>query len=82
MYVTLDPARGWLTVTDTLTVPASLVREGTVDFLLHGALGLMRSTPPASRVPLRTGSRDDATRFFGINASRPTSTRMLPRAGA
>ena len=79
MHVTLDPARGWLTVTDTLTVPASLVREGAVDFLLHGALGLQRSTPPASRVPLRTGSRDDATRFFGINASEADLDTALAR---
>ncbi|MCC6652076.1 MAG: M20/M25/M40 family metallo-hydrolase [Candidatus Eisenbacteria bacterium] len=69
MHVTLDPARGRLEVTDTLTVPASLVRDGAADFLLHGSLAMRDTSDALRRVPLRSGSGDDATRFFGINAS-------------
>ncbi|MBI5169121.1 MAG: M20/M25/M40 family metallo-hydrolase [Candidatus Eisenbacteria bacterium] len=79
MHVTLDPPRGWLEVTDTLTVPAAFVKDGSADFLLHGALVLNSSTPPASRVPLRSGSHDDATRFFGINASDADLDTSLAR---
>ncbi len=79
MHVTLDPTRGQLEVTDTLTVPASLVRGGTADFLLHGALDMLDASPAAQRVPLRSGSRDDATRFFGINASDADLDTALTR---
>lgn len=79
MHVTLDPTRGWLDVTDTLIVPAALVRDGAAEFLLHGALAMRESAPAATRVPLRTGSRDDATRFFGINASDADLDTTLAR---
>ncbi|MFN8587109.1 MAG: M20/M25/M40 family metallo-hydrolase [Candidatus Eisenbacteria bacterium] len=79
MHVKLDPARGWLDVTDTLTVPAALVRDGSADFLLHGALMIQDVPATVKRVPLRSGSRDDATRFFGINASDADRDTALAR---
>ncbi|MBK7368270.1 MAG: M20/M25/M40 family metallo-hydrolase [Candidatus Eisenbacteria bacterium] len=79
MHVTLDPERGWLEVTDTLTVPASLVQGGSADFLLHGALIVLDASPNAQRVPLGTGSREDARRFFGINASGADLDTALAR---
>jgi aminopeptidase N len=59
LRVTLDPARGWLSVADTLTLPA-----GTTEFLLHAGLKVGRSDPAVTEVPL-----GDTARFFGINAS-------------
>ena len=72
MKVTLDPTRGWLSVVDTLTLPAdpsgpvhskSLgMTEG--EFLLHAALKVTASEPAVTEVPL-----GDTARFFGINSS-------------
>ncbi len=70
--VSLDPQRGWLTVVDTLAIPAALVRDGEAQFLLNAALTLRASEPAATEMPLHgsgAAGRDDATRFFGINAS-------------
>jgi hypothetical protein len=65
--VSLDPARGWLDVADTLTVPASAVRDGEAQFLLNGALEIVSSEPPARKTPL--GGAADVERFFGINGT-------------
>ena len=70
--VAIDPDRGWLAVTDTLDVPAALVKDGEAQFLLHGALVMGTSQPAVTALPLRSeigAGRDDLTRFFGINAS-------------
>ncbi len=56
LKVTLDPARGRLSVVDTVT--------GAEEFLLHAGLKVTRSEPAVSDVPL-----GDTERFFGINAS-------------
>jgi hypothetical protein len=73
LRVTLEPGRGWLTVTDTLVIPAALVKDGAAEFLLHAGLAVRASDPPVAKVPLhdpRARGRDDAVRFFGINATR------------
>jgi hypothetical protein len=62
LKVALDPATGHLRVTDVLTVPPR--NTGEVQFLLNGALTLVRSEPEAVEIPL-----GDAARFFSINAS-------------
>ncbi len=64
MHVTLDPARRWLSVVDTLTLPGAPAR--TVDFLLNAALKVTASEPALSEVP---AGQADAARFFGINGS-------------
>jgi len=72
LSVALDPDRGWLAVTDTLDVPAELVKDGEAQFLLNRALVVGASQPRVSALPLRAeigAGRDDLTRFFGINAS-------------
>ncbi len=72
LHVALDPARGWLTATDTLRVPAEFVHDGAAEFILNAALAVRSSSPEVAEVPLHApGARaqDDATRFFGINAS-------------
>lgn len=72
LSLALDPARGWITVTDTLVVPASLVHGGRAEFLLNTSLTLRGSSPAANEVPLHApGAKpgEDAARFFGINAS-------------
>jgi hypothetical protein len=78
LHVTLDPGRGWLTVTDTLTIPAAAVRGGEAQFLLHSALEVGASEPAITGLPLRpagtgrdahTRAKDDAARFFGTDAS-------------
>ncbi len=66
MKVTLDPARGWLSVTDTLTIPAAAVRNGEAEFLLNGALRVTRAEPSLRDAPATAA---DAARFFGINSS-------------
>ena len=66
MRVALDPARGWLSVTDTVTVPPSAVAGGEVQFLLNRALTITRTEPAVSEEPAGKG---DAARFFGIHAS-------------
>ena len=66
MRVTLDPGRGWLTVTDTLTVPASAVVDGEAQFLLNRALKVTSAEPAVAELPAGAG---DPARFFGINAS-------------
>ena len=63
-----------LAVTDTLQIPASAVLGGEAQFLLHAALEVRASQPPASRIALRLDGEDaaakaDAARFFGINAA-------------
>jgi aminopeptidase N len=65
MKVALDPGRGWLTVTDTLTVPAGAAAEGEVQFLLNRALTLTDAEPPATALPSGAG---DGARFFGSSA--------------
>jgi hypothetical protein len=67
LAVELDPARGRLTVADTVTVPAALVRSGAAELLLNGALAVEEAEPPLAEVPL--GGAADAERFFGINGS-------------
>lgn len=72
LAVSLDPGRGWLTVTDTLDVPGALVKDGEAQFLLNAALAIRGATPAVGEMPLHApGVRaaDDAARFFGINAS-------------
>lgn len=79
MRVSLDPARGWLDVADTLHVPASFVKDGAAEFLLHGALRPSAAKPEVRRVPLRSRAGGDATRFFGINASDADLDTALAR---
>ncbi len=62
MKVGLDPSRGWLSVSEELTVPPAAGGETT--FLLHGGLKIGASEPAVSEIPL-----GDAARFFGINSS-------------
>jgi aminopeptidase N len=62
LRVSVDPERHWLSVVDTLTVPAG--GTGEVRFLLNGALRVTSSTPAAVETP--AGS---VGRFAGINAS-------------
>jgi aminopeptidase N len=88
MKVALDPARGWLSVADTLSLPADSSGPGdstsmgmTGEFLLHAGLKIIASDPAVSEVAL-----GDARRFLGINASESTVPlkryRMaLPAAG-
>ena len=72
MKVTLDPARGWLSVTDDaepsggfLGSPAGSKSLGmTGEFLLHAGLKVTASEPAVTEVPL-----GDTARFFGINSS-------------
>ena len=66
MRVALDPARGWLTVTDTVTIPASAVANGEAQFLLNRALSVTSAEPAVTEMPAAPG---DAARFFGINAA-------------
>ena len=61
--VKFDTARGWLSVTDVLSVPAAAVAKGELQFLLHGALKLTSSDPPAVELPAEASA---AERFFGI----------------
>jgi hypothetical protein len=63
--VRLDPERGQLAVDDVMTVPAGAVASGELQFLLHRALQVTSSDPPATEVSAGVG---DAARFFGINA--------------
>ncbi len=70
--VALDPAGGRLTVTDTLDVPASLVKDGEAQFLLNAALEIRSSSPAVTAIPLHApggNAARDAARFFGINAT-------------
>jgi hypothetical protein len=62
LKVGLDPARGWLSVSEVLSVPAAPGGEAT--FVLHAGLKVTASEPAAAEVPL-----GDAGRFFGINSS-------------
>jgi hypothetical protein len=75
LRVTLDPARHWLAVADTLTLPPSAVRDGSAEFLLNGALRLVGAEPPAHEMPAQTGAtgneRAETARFFGINGATP-----------
>jgi hypothetical protein len=79
LKVTLDPARGWLSVVDALSLPAdssgpggseslgvtgSSAGDGATEFLLHAALKITASEPAVSEVAL-----GDVARFFGINSS-------------
>jgi membrane-associated protease RseP (regulator of RpoE activity) len=72
LKVTLDPARGWLSVEDRMSLPADPSgrgRQGSLgvtagEFLLHAGLKVAASEPAVEEVPL-----GDAARFFGINAS-------------
>ena len=80
LHVTLDPGRGWLAVTDTMTIPAAAASGGEAQFLLHSALKVSASQPAITKLPLRPASKDagakaDAERFFGINASTGGSRR-------
>ncbi len=61
--VKFDTARGWLSVTDVLSVPAAAVAKGELQFLLHGALKLTSSDPAAVELPAEASA---AERFFGI----------------
>jgi len=67
LEVQLDPARGWLEVADTMTVPAAAVTGGEAHLLLNGSLAVTLAEPPIAEVPL--GDAADAERFFGINGS-------------
>lgn len=49
--VKFDTARGWLSVTDALSVPGAAVANGELQFLLHAALRLTASDPPAVELP-------------------------------
>ncbi len=72
LAVTLDPARGWLEVTDTLAVPAVAVTGGEAQFLLNGSLAVTEAEPAVTELPLAAagaGSATDVARFFGINGS-------------
>ena len=70
LKVALDPARGWLTVSDELTVPADPSGPGQTgslgmtEFLLHAGLKVTASNPEVTEVPV-----GDTVRFFGINSS-------------
>ena len=70
MKVTLDPARGWLSVEDEMRVPADSSGPGRpeslgmTEFLLHGGLRITASEPAVEE-----GHLGDTARFFGINAS-------------
>jgi hypothetical protein len=66
LRVTLDPARGRLSVTDAVAIPASAVNDGEVQFLLNGALTVTSAEPAVSELPAGKG---DAARFFGINSA-------------
>ncbi|MCC6349408.1 MAG: M20/M25/M40 family metallo-hydrolase [Candidatus Eisenbacteria bacterium] len=93
LKIALDPARGWLSVTDTLTVPASQVKDGEAQFLLNAALELRGSEPTVTEVPLHApGARagQDAGRFPGLDATaadRDSTVRLrrwrvaLPASG-
>ncbi len=59
LKVALDPARGWLTVEEALTVPLPMT-----EFLLHAGLKVTASEPAVTEVPV-----GDTVRFFGINSS-------------
>ena len=69
LTVTLDPARGWLEVADTLTVPAAAVVGGEAQLLLNGTLLVAASEPALSELPLVPGAAAEAARFFGINGA-------------
>jgi hypothetical protein len=72
LTVALDPARGWLEVTDTLTVPAAAVVGSEAQLLLNGSLAVAASEPALSELPLApagAGAAADAARFFGINGA-------------
>jgi hypothetical protein len=64
LQVSLDPERGWLSVEDTLSVPAAAA-SGEVQFLLHAALKLTASEPPVAEIP---ADASGSARFFGINS--------------
>jgi hypothetical protein len=69
LKVTLDPARGWLSVEDELTVPGDSSGQGKrgslgVDFLLHSGLQITASEPVVEEVPL-----GDTAPLLGINSS-------------
>ncbi|HSD29565.1 MAG TPA: M20/M25/M40 family metallo-hydrolase, partial [Vicinamibacteria bacterium] len=77
LKVTLDAARGWLSVEDEMRVPALSSRgtstgsgpEGSaVEFLLHSGLKVTASEPAVREVPL-----GDTARFFGINSSETSA---------
>jgi aminopeptidase N len=61
LKVALDPGRGRLSVTDTITLPPGGAKE--VEFLLGRSLALRRSEPAATEMPL-----GDAVRSFGLDA--------------
>jgi uncharacterized iron-regulated protein len=72
LRLALDPERGWLDVTDTLAIPAALVKGGEAQFLLHSALAIRAAEPAVTEIPLGAGGalgQAEAARFFGINAS-------------
>ena len=80
MKVTLDPARGWLSVEDVMKVPAD--PSGHIEFLLHGGLRITASEPAVEE-----GHLGDTARFLGINASTTDVPLKryhvaLPAAGA
>ncbi len=72
LKVTLDPARGWLTVEDEMRMPADSSGPGRreslgmrgIEFLLHAGLRITASEPVVEEVQL-----GDTARFFGINSS-------------
>ena len=66
MKVTLDPARGWLSVVDEVAVPGAAVKDGGVEFLLNRALKVTSAEPAVAEAP---AGKDAAARFFGINSS-------------
>jgi len=66
MRVTLDPARGWLGVVDTVAFPETAVKDGAAEFLLNRALRVTSAEPAVAEAP---AGKDAAARFFGINAS-------------
>jgi aminopeptidase N len=69
LKVTLDPARGWLSVEDEMRVPADSSGPGRreslgLEFLLHSGLRITASEPVVEEVPL-----GETTLFSGVNSA-------------
>jgi len=69
----VDPRRGWLEAKDLLSVPATAVADGGLEFLLHGSLKLVASEPRATELSAEASA---SARFFG-----PGETNALYAGG-
>ncbi len=69
LNVSLTPATSFLKVTASISLPAG----ARPDFLLNGALKIVRAVPPVAEVPL-----GDVAAFFGNNGAAADPSRRIP----